>query len=201
MRVRTEGRRQAIIEVAVDVFREVGFERASMDVISRRLGGSKGTLYGYFHSKEELYETAMRAAIEAPGDRIMNLLDPKPDNVRGVLERFTDAYLDFILGTEVLALSRTAVSEGANIPLGSHLFEQGPARAVTMFGKFFAEQIKRGRMRPVSPLAMSVHFKGLIESAFLESALYGAEPLMDRVAAVPSAVDAFLRAYATELLS
>ncbi len=198
MRVKTENRRQAIIEVAMEVFREVGFERASMDTISRRLGGSKGTLYGYFQSKEELYETAMRAAVGAPGDQIMDLLDPQSDDLRAVLERFTEAYLDFILGKEVLEVTRTAVGEGANSSLGPHLYDQGPARAVALFVKFFAEQIKRGRLRPTSPLATALHFKGLIESGFLESALYGAEPAIDQRAAVPSAIDAFLRAYGSE---
>ena len=62
MRVRTDQRRQAIIDVALDVFREHGFERASMTMIAGRLGGSKGTLYGYFQSKEELFERARDAA-------------------------------------------------------------------------------------------------------------------------------------------
>ena len=84
MRVRTEDRRQAIIDVALQVFREVGFERASMALISRRLGGSKGTLYGYFRSKEELFETTMKVACEGPGDQIMNLLDPCSNDLRGV---------------------------------------------------------------------------------------------------------------------
>lgn len=198
MRVKTEDRRQAIIEVAAEVFREVGFERASMDLISRRLGGSKGTLYGYFQSKEELYETAMRAAVGAPGDQIMGLLDPECGDLRSVLERFADAYLGFILGKEVLEVTRTAVGEGANSSLGPHLYEQGPARAVAIFVKFFAEQIRRERLRPVSPLVIAMHFKGLIEVGFLESALYGAKPQIDQRAAIPSAVDAFLRAYGAE---
>ena len=198
MRLRTEDRRQAIIAVATEVFREVGFDRASMDVISRRLGGSKGTLYGYFQSKEELYETAMRAAVEAPGDQIMDLLDPACDDLRAVLERFAAAYLEFILGKEVLALTRTAVSEGANSSLGPHLYAQGPARAVAVFVKFFTEQMKRGRLRPALPLAVALHFKGLIEGGFLEGALYGAKPQLDERVAIPSAIDAFLRAYSTK---
>ncbi|OYW88264.1 MAG: TetR family transcriptional regulator, partial [Sphingobium sp. 32-64-5] len=54
MRVRTDDRRQAILDVATEMFREVGYARASMAAISARIGGSKGTLYGYFKSKEEL---------------------------------------------------------------------------------------------------------------------------------------------------
>lgn len=197
MRVKTEDRRRAIIETALAVFREVGFERASMATISRRLGGSKGTLYSYFDSKEQLFETAMRAASEPPGDQIMDLLDPESDDLRAVLERFANAYLDFITGKEVLAITRTAVAEGHGSPLGPHLLEQGPRRAMAKFVPFFAEQIKRGRLREASPLTAALHFKGLIEVDFLEAALYGAEPLVGKREAIAGAVDAFLRAYGT----
>ena len=197
MRVRTEDRRQAIIEVALDVFREVGFERASMTMIARRLGGSKGTLYGYFQSKEELFETAMKTASEGRGDQVMGLLDPQTADLRDNLERFALAYLDFILGDDVLAITRTAVAEGANSALGAHLFEQGPRRAVMMLTRFFAHQMERGRLREASPLVAALHLKGLIEVDFLEAALYGAGFQLDKHESVPRAIDAFLRAYGT----
>lgn len=55
MRVRTEAKRDAILEAAAEVFLEAGFEGASMSQIAARAGGSKRTLYGYFPSKEELF--------------------------------------------------------------------------------------------------------------------------------------------------
>ena len=195
MRVKTEDRRQAIIDVAVELFREVGFERATMAMISRRLGGSKGTLYGYFQSKEELFEVAMRSAVEGPGDQIMGLLDPDEDDLRKVLERFALSYIGFVLGDEVLAITRTAVAESATSSLGAHLFEQGPGRAIAAFSTFFAAQIKRGRLRIAPPLTVSLHFKSLIEAGFLEEALYGAEFKVKRREAITRAIDAFLRAY------
>ena len=44
MRVKSEARRQAILEVAAEVFREHGFEQASMAEISARLGGVLGAV-------------------------------------------------------------------------------------------------------------------------------------------------------------
>lgn len=193
MRVRTQDRKQAIIDVALEVFREVGFERASMAMISRRLGGSKGTLYGYFKSKEELFETAMKSASEGPGDQTMDLLDSSVDDLRGVLERFTGAYVSFIVGDEVLAITRTAIHEGSSSSLGAHLFEQGPGRALGRMEAYFADLIARGKIRDLPPAVVALHFKGLIEAGFLEEALYGA-PVQQR-SAIPSAVEAFLRAY------
>ena len=55
MRVKTEERRQAIIEVAREAFTAQGFENTSMAEIASRVGGSKATLYNYFSSKEELF--------------------------------------------------------------------------------------------------------------------------------------------------
>ena len=194
MRVKTDERRQAIIDVALEVFREFGFERASMAIISRRLGGSKGTLYGYFRSKAELFETAMKAGSEGPGDQIMDLLDPAADDLRALLIHFARDYLAFIVGAEVLSITRTAISEGSSSPLGPHLFEQGPGRALIKMTRFFAEAIKRGKLRKARPEVMALHFKALVEAGFLEEALYGA-PTKGEVATA-DAVDAFLRAYA-----
>ena len=57
MKVRTEARREAILEVASQVFVEFGFKRASMIEIVRRLGGSKSTIYGYYRYKYEYSPT------------------------------------------------------------------------------------------------------------------------------------------------
>ncbi len=64
MRVKTEERRQAIIEKAREVFQEEGFDRASMSEIAARVGGSKATLYSYFKSKEELFVAVMKGSTE-----------------------------------------------------------------------------------------------------------------------------------------
>lgn len=195
MRVKTEDRRQAIINVALEAFREVGFERASMAMISRRLGGSKGTLYGYFQSKEELFETAMKAASEGPGDQIMDLLDPDAKDHRAVLERFAGAYLDFVIGKEVLAITRTAIAEGSGSVLGAHLFAQGPGRAIVKMSNYIAAMMARGRLRDACPSIAALQLKALIETGFLEEALYGAPTSANKRTALAAAIDTFLRAY------
>ncbi len=199
MRVKTEVRRQAIVDVALEVFREFGFERSSMAMISRRLGGSKGTLYSYFKSKEDLFESAMRSACEGPGDQIMDLLDPRRDDLRVVLKAFAKAYLTFIIGEQVLVITRTAIAEGSSTSLGPHLYEQGPGRALRKMEAYFAKLIQGEKLRQESPAVMSRHFKGLVEAGFLEQALYGAPVQNDK--AIDHAVDTFLRAYEPPLCS
>ena len=45
------------------VFLSAGFDGASMNDIARAAGVSKGTLYAYFNSKDELFEAIIRARI------------------------------------------------------------------------------------------------------------------------------------------
>ena len=195
MRVKTEIRKQSIIEAAIHVFREVGFQRATMELIARRLGGSKRTLYGYFQSKEELFEVAMIAAVNPLGYQINALLNFETEDLRSVLEEFASAYVSFVIGEDVLALARTAISEGTNSFLGAHVFEQGPRRALLHLTNFFTEQKRRGRVCEASPRIMSLHFKALIEAGLFDAALYGAEPELTTREAISMAVEAFIRAY------
>src|SRR5713226_916383 len=45
-----------ILEAANQVFGEKGYRQATMDDVAKKLGVSKGALYLYFASKEELFE-------------------------------------------------------------------------------------------------------------------------------------------------
>jgi AcrR family transcriptional regulator len=49
------GKRQAILDEAIQTFAEVGFRRADVQVIADRAGVGKGTVYRYFRSKEDLF--------------------------------------------------------------------------------------------------------------------------------------------------
>ena len=61
-------KRQQIIDGARRVFIDMGFDAASMNDITREAGVSKGTIYVYFASKEELFE----ALIEEERGTIFN---------------------------------------------------------------------------------------------------------------------------------
>jgi AcrR family transcriptional regulator len=52
-------RRQEVIESALLCFAEKGFVASTMDDIVEKSGTSKGLVYNYFKSKEELYTTLM----------------------------------------------------------------------------------------------------------------------------------------------
>jgi AcrR family transcriptional regulator len=72
--------RARLLEAAAREFGRVGFERANIDAISMDAGFSKGTIYNYFPSKEDLFVAVVEAAAEeaavrtsAPSDADSNV--------------------------------------------------------------------------------------------------------------------------------
>src|ERR1700740_1174603 len=123
MRVRTDDRRNAILDVATEMFREIGYANTSMAMISARIGGSKGTLYGYFKSKEELFATAMMAVMEEQAQKTIALLDVSEPDVGLALRRFGEALLVLLTAPDTISILRAAIAEGGNSRLGAILYK------------------------------------------------------------------------------
>ena len=57
---------EAVLQAAVDVFNERGYDGASMEDLSRRLGIAKSGIYHHVAGKEELLRLALDRALDAP---------------------------------------------------------------------------------------------------------------------------------------
>jgi len=62
-RRRKDARPAEIVVAALAVFSEKGFAAARLDDIAARAGVSKGALYLYFETKQELFTAVVRAAV------------------------------------------------------------------------------------------------------------------------------------------
>ena len=69
-------KRRQIIEGARAVFLAQGFDAASMGEIAREAGVSKGTLYVYFKSKEELFEAIAEQQCQAQAEQACSISTP-----------------------------------------------------------------------------------------------------------------------------
>ena len=195
MRVKTQDRRDAIIQAAMAVFSEVGFERASMSEIALRVGGSKATLYGYFASKDELYVAAMQEAIAAQAGEISRILDPARTDVRAVLEAFAMAYLQKVTSPDILASKRTMIGHGGASSLAAALYEYVERYAWAPAAAYLQTLMDRGDLRRADPRLATHHLQGLLDAGLIEPSLHGVAPRLEIEDAVPLAVDAFLRIY------
>src|SRR5579862_2413366 len=104
---RSDARRRAILEVGREVFLAQGYAATSMSEIAAKLGGSKGTLYNYFRSKEELFSAFITDTCQGPAMALFDQL-PTADagkSIRDNLVEFGANFLGFILSPRLIALN------------------------------------------------------------------------------------------------
>ena len=96
-----EHRRSAILRSARKEFFEKGFRAVTVDGIAKRAELSKGAIYLYFKSKEEIYAQILLRDIDKFHARVDALLDTAksaPDNLR----QFAEVYADFFISDREL---------------------------------------------------------------------------------------------------
>jgi AcrR family transcriptional regulator len=95
-RLDRDARREAILDVARDVFLEEGYANASMSTIAARVGGSKGTLYNYFKNKEQLFAAYVVRHCAWQRDAMFELSSDVGD-IRAALTQVGRTYLSIVL--------------------------------------------------------------------------------------------------------
>ncbi len=200
MRVKTDEKRQQIIAIAREVFREKGYAQTSMAEISARLGGSKSTPYGYFPSKEELFVAVMVEMAGRNADALWDELQQSGDMRRG-LAPVMQKLVFFLCSAEVIDYRRMVIGEAGRSDLGKLMYERGPALYLKRFAEMFAAEMREGRLRQVDPWQAAVHMLSLCMGPPVQFVLEGAieRPSDEELAAAAAAAaDVFLRAYAVE---
>lgn len=198
MRTKTETKRQAILDVAAEVFREMGFERASMSEICQRVGGSKATIYNYFDSKEELFFEVVLQATEAEFEAAHLALDPLTPDTAQALEDYGRRLIELLYSPDVRAVRRLVVSEAGRSGLGRRTYEIGPEKDEIRLAQFLQHAMAQGQLRQADAVVASRHLRALLESEWLDRFLL---QVIDTVSAeeisagVRRAVAVFMAAY------
>ncbi|MCL2317817.1 MAG: TetR/AcrR family transcriptional regulator, partial [Methanomassiliicoccaceae archaeon] len=82
-----------IIEVATDLFIRNSYEYTTIEDILREWGGSKGSLYYYFESKEEILDAVVQTLVDKEEKRIAEILSGKELGAVEMLNLFLAACL------------------------------------------------------------------------------------------------------------
>jgi AcrR family transcriptional regulator len=110
--------REHVLWVAKDVFLEMGFERASMDVVSARAETSKRSVYAHFESKEKLFLAVIElvrglflSRLRMPGDY--------SEQPAEALTMFCARYIEILLYEGSIQMCRISMAETARFPQGA----------------------------------------------------------------------------------
>jgi AcrR family transcriptional regulator len=151
-RRRSEARPGEIIEAALTVFAEKGFAAARLDDIAARAGISKGALYLYFETKQDLFRAVVRETV-APNLAAVEAFAgqgglPFGDLIRLVFARIADVVAEGRLGPVV----KMVIGESRNFPeLAKVWHEDVVSRMLDAIGGAVAAAQARGEVAPGDP--------------------------------------------------
>ena len=192
-------KRRQILTGARQVFAELGFERASVDLIAARAGVSKATIYNHYQDKTALFLACVEHDAEEMRRRLCACTAEPAAEVEQTLQLTGERMMALFLSPDIVALWRHIISEAVRLPdLGQTIFERGPRLIYAALASYLERWDRNGALRIEDPHAAAVQFAALCQGDLLTRARLGilTYPVDEQVReTVKRAVHTFARAY------
>jgi AcrR family transcriptional regulator len=148
---RKDDRPGEILNAALDVFAARGFAAAKLDEVAARAGVSKGTLYLYFESKEELFRSVVRRLllpnVAMAERRIAEHTGSASELLRGLVTTFGRIITESKLG----AIPKLILAEATNFPdLAKFYYEEVISRGMRAMSGLLRRGVEAGEFRPIA---------------------------------------------------
>ncbi len=113
---RKEARPGELLEAALELFVEKGFAATRVDEVASRAGVSKGTLFLYFPSKEELFKAVVRENIAGRFAEWNAELESFEGSASDLLRYCYQVWWERIGCTKASGITKLMISEAQNFP-------------------------------------------------------------------------------------
>lgn len=154
---RKHARPQELLDAALQLFVEKGFSATRSDEVAARAGVSKGTLYLYFPSKEELFKAVVRGNISTLIAAGQGLADHFDGSSAQLLHLLMHTWWQRIGDTRAGGICKIVVAEARNFPeLARFYVDEVVLPAQRLVEGVLARGVERGEFRAV-PLAEASH--------------------------------------------
>jgi AcrR family transcriptional regulator len=191
-------RREQSLDIASEVFLQEGYAAASVSTIAAKVGGSKGTLYSYFRSKEDLFAAYVERHCAIHRSQMSELLTEEGE-AHVVLAKFARRYLRMFTSERTLSNWRVISAESAKSPeVGRLFYEAGPLRGAKILADYLRKATERGELKIDDTLLAAHQFTSLIHGRMIKAMLlnYIAPPTDAEIdAEVEAAMFVFCAAY------
>ena len=139
-------KRGQILDGAKRVFLRLGFDAASMNDVTREAGVSKGTIYVYFQSKEDLFGALVEREKGMFDEAIRQILADSKTVDEG-LRSYGKVYAHFILDTEMIPTMRILLGVLDRMPtLCQRFFASSPTNIKVMLQDYIEAATERGEL-------------------------------------------------------
>ena len=164
---RKEDRPQEITEAAFDAFAEKGFAATKVEEVARRAGISKGLLYLYFKTKEELFKAVIRGVVTPRVDELTRTLDSSDLGAEAFIRGPLLAFMQRLPGSPASIVIRLMISEAPKHPdLVDYYWDKVASRGLAALRQLLKRGVERGEFRDsavtelpqlfVAPVMMSI---------------------------------------------
>jgi len=200
-RRRKADRPAEIVQAALAVFAEKGFAAAKLDDIARRAGVSKGALYLYFETKEDIFRAVVSQAIAPNVGAVKAMAAAHPGPLADLLRGVTGHVAGVVQSTPLGGVLKMVVGESGNFPEIARVWhDELVSQALGAVTAAIAAAQARGEVKPGDPRIYGLQ----LISPMLVSVLWretfvpvGAEPF-DIPAVMAQHVDTLLCGMLTE---
>jgi AcrR family transcriptional regulator len=193
------GKREQVLVGARQVFGELGYERASVDLIAARAGVSKATIYSHFGDKRSLFISAVVAECEDLRNGIGTCCEHAPGDVEEGLAHLGERIMTIFLTPATRRLFRQATAESERLPeIGQLVFERGTSAVLEAIALRLERWSARGDLRVADPRSAAIDFFALCQGDLTVRARLGVleYPVEEKIRdTVRRAVRTFVRAH------
>jgi len=156
-RRRKEDRPAEIVAAAYSVFAEKGFAAARLDDIATRAGVSKGALYLYFETKQDLFAAVVREAVAPNFDAIEQMADTFPGKFTDLAPMIVARLAQAATTTSLGKVLKMVVGESGNFPEVARIWHDTLiSRGLGLVTGLIAKAQARGEIRGGDPRAYAV---------------------------------------------
>lgn len=154
---RKEARPQELLDAALELFVEKGFAATRSEEVAMRAGVSKGTLYLYFPSKEELFKAVVRQNLSTLIAEGQGLLEGFEGSTSELLACLMEAWWTRVGNTPASGIFKIMMSEARNFPdLAQFYVDEVVMPSRDLIGRTVQRGVDRGEFRPL-PIEDVVH--------------------------------------------
>ena len=147
---RKEARPQELLDAALALFVEKGFAATRAEEVAQRAGVSKGTLYLYYPSKEELFKAVVRQNLSALIAEGMELVQQHEGDSSSLLALLLRTWWERIGNTPAAGIHKIVLAEVRNFPeLAQFYADEVMVPADELFCRCVRRGIASGEFRPM----------------------------------------------------
>ncbi|WP_309682084.1 TetR/AcrR family transcriptional regulator [Polaromonas sp.] len=121
---RKEARPGELLDAALDLFVEKGFAATRVEEVAARAGVSKGTLFLYFQSKEELLKAVVRENISGRFKEWNEEFSSFEGSSADMLTYCMNVWWDRVGATKACGITKLMMSEARNFPEIADFYQQ-----------------------------------------------------------------------------